>query len=188
MASFIGARLRAGALPQWFPYEGLGGPFIGQLNEGTFHPSSWLYAVLPSLLALRLQLVLGYAVAALGQLLLARRLGASAAAAALPWIGLCAAGVLSAERPWPWVAALALTWATAVLGGDSHSPLYGGLLVLFVCAALGSWRRFPLCVLAAALAAGLSAVELLPAIDVVARGVRSAWTATNRLSAYWALH
>ncbi len=83
LGHYIGSRLRHLELPQWFPYEGLGEPFIGQLNESTFHPTSWLYAVLPLTVALRWELLLGYLVAAFGQFLLARRLGANPAAAAL---------------------------------------------------------------------------------------------------------
>ncbi len=213
--SYIGARLRAGELPQWFPFEGLGEPFIGQLNESAFHPTSWLYAVLSPIAALRWQLVLGYAAAALGQLLYARRLGLGAAAAllsavvfafsgyavslsnlvpylwgmaTLPWIGLCAAGIARGEAPWRWVGALAALWATVVVAGDSHSPLFAGIVVLFTFAVLGGARRLPLAVVAGLLALGVAGAELLPAIDVVAQGPRTAWNRVAALSGTWALH
>jgi len=211
---YAGARLREGKLPQWFPYEALGEPFIGQLNESAFHPTSLLYAVLSPAAAVRWELLLGYLAAALGQLLLARKLGLSLAAAALaavvfafsgyaislsnvlpylwgvaalPWLGLLAAQIFTAERPWPWVGALALCWATIVLAGDSHSALFGGLVVFFVGAVTGRLRRLPLCVLASLLAVGLAGAELLPAIDIVRAGPRMSWNPA-RLSSYWALH
>jgi SAM-dependent methyltransferase len=218
LGHYIGARLRAGHLPQWFPYEGMGEPFIGQLNESTFHPTSWLYAMLPLAAALRWELLLGYAAAAFGQLLFARKLGMSWTAstlaavafafsgyaislsnvlpylwgvATLPWLGFCAAEVFTSERPWPWVAALAIFWATIVVAGDSHSALFGGLVALFAGAQTGRLRRLPLCILASLIAVGLAGAELLPAFDIVRAGPRTGWnTAENNklLSTFWALH
>jgi hypothetical protein len=215
---YIGARLREGKLPQWYPYEGLGEPFIGQLNESAFHPASWLFAILPGPSALRWDLLLGYLAAGLGQLLLARRLGMSLTASALaavvfafsgyaislsnllpylwgmaslPWLGLFAAEVTTRDRPWPWVAALALCWASIVVAGDSHSALLGGLVVLFVAALTRGLRRLPLCVLASLLALGIAAAELLPAIDIVKAGPRALWNSASNIrliSAFWALH
>jgi hypothetical protein len=218
LGHYIGARLREGKLPQWFPYDGLGLPFIGQLNESAFHPASWLYAVLPLAAALRCQLLLGYLAAAFGQLLFARKLGmswtASALAAAaftfsgylislsnlvpylwgiasLPWLGLFALEVYTRERPWPWVAALAMCWATIVVAGDSHSALFGGVVALFTGAQTGRMRRLPLCVLAALLAVGLAGSELLPALDLVREGPRAAWSTAENMrinSSIWAFH
>jgi hypothetical protein len=216
LGHYIGQRLRTGHLPQWFPWDGLGLPFIGQINEGTFHPVNWLYAVLPLPAAVRWELLLGYCVAAFGQLLFARKLGLSWTASALaslgfafcgygislsnvlpylwgvamlPWVGLFAALVCEQTRPLPWVAALALCWATIVVAGDSHSALLGGLIALFAAAHAGRLRRLPLCVLASIIAIGLAGAELLPAIDIVREGPRTAPTQNLAyLSRFWALH
>jgi len=105
LGQYIGTRLREGKLPQWFPYEGLGEPFIGQLNESTFHPASWLYAVLPLTAALRWELLLGYLAAAAGQLLLSRKLGLSATASALAAVVFALSGYpisLSNLLPYLW--------------------------------------------------------------------------------------
>src|SRR5207247_3586786 len=40
-------RLSAGELPQWFPYDALGRPFIGVAHTGVFHPFTALYFFLP---------------------------------------------------------------------------------------------------------------------------------------------
>ena len=215
LGSYIGARLREGSLPQWFPWEGLGEPFIGQLNESTFHPSSWLYAVLSPAGALRLQVLLAYLAGGFGQVLFGRKLGLSFPAAALaaiafifsgyalsmsnlipylwgmatlPWLGFLASHVCTSERPWPWVAGLSLCWSTVVLAGDSHSALFGGLVALFAAVQAGRIRRLLHCLAAAGIAIALSAVELLPAIDVVRAGPRVAWSDVGMLSSRWALH
>jgi hypothetical protein len=218
LGQYIGGRLREGKLPQWFPYDGLGEPLIGQLNESAFHPATWLYAMLPVAAALRGQLLLGYLAAAFGQLLFARKLGLSWTAcalaavafafsgyaislsnvvpylwgvAALPWVGLFAAEVCTRERPWPWLAALSLSWATIVVAGDSHSALFGGVVALFAAAQTGRLRRLPLCVLASLVAVALAGAELLPALDIVREGPRTRWDSAEmieRLSGYWALH
>src|SRR5258708_9368205 len=105
LGHYIGSRLRHLELPQWFPYEGLGEPFIGQLNESTFHPTSWLYAVLPLTVALRWDLLLGYLAAASGQLLFARKLGMSWSASALAAVALTFSGYAFSLRnvlPYLW--------------------------------------------------------------------------------------
>src|SRR5207237_6660955 len=111
--------------------------------------------------------------------------------ASLPWLGLFAAEVYLRDRPWPWVAALGLSWATVVVAGDSHSALLGGLVVFFIGLVLGRLRRLPLCILASVLAIGLAGIELLPAIDIVRSGPRAGWGGMGSirlLSVGWALH
>jgi SAM-dependent methyltransferase len=217
LGKYIGDRLREGRLPQWFPYEDLGEPFIGQLNEGTFHPTSWLYAFLPLAQALRWELLLGYLVAGAGQLLLGRKLGFSAVGAALaavifafsgyaismnnllpylwgfaslPWLGLFAVEVCTTDRPLPWVAAMAVCWASIVVVGDSHSALFGGLVVLFVCAVTRRLRRLPYCIASGALALCVAAAELVPAVALVKGGRRVTWGTDTivSLSSFWSLH
>ena len=41
--AYLHARLRAFELPQWFPYEGLGVPYIGQIATNHFHPGLWAF-------------------------------------------------------------------------------------------------------------------------------------------------
>src|SRR5216684_2494555 len=36
-------RILHGEFPQWFPYDGLGQPFVGMVISGAFHPSNLLY-------------------------------------------------------------------------------------------------------------------------------------------------
>src|SRR2546427_13287514 len=43
LKQYVIERLMAGELPQWFPYEALGCPFIGVSGIGVFHPFTLLY-------------------------------------------------------------------------------------------------------------------------------------------------
>ncbi|MBX7114822.1 MAG: YfhO family protein [Myxococcaceae bacterium] len=62
-------------LPQWFPYDGMGQPYISALVSAALHPLNLLYLVLPLESALKWGLLLSYFAAALGVFGLARRLG-----------------------------------------------------------------------------------------------------------------
>ena len=59
-------RLAAGALPQWFPYEALGRPFIGVTVTGVFHPFTLPYFLFPVHDAYRASTLLSCLLAALG--------------------------------------------------------------------------------------------------------------------------
>jgi hypothetical protein len=66
-------RIGHGEFPQWFPYDGLGQPFVGMVISGAFHPSNLLYLSLPLGTALKLNVLLCYPVAFFGTYLFARR-------------------------------------------------------------------------------------------------------------------
>src|SRR5262249_49794991 len=76
-------RVRRGELPRWYPYDGLGAPYLGMLISGTFHPSKLLYLVFGLGTALKLNLLAGYWAALVGMYLLAREGGRSELAASL---------------------------------------------------------------------------------------------------------
>jgi len=70
-------RLAAGELPQWFPYEALGRPFIGTAATGIFHPFTALYFLLPAPDAYRVSTLLSCLLAAVGAFTLGRTLNFS---------------------------------------------------------------------------------------------------------------
>jgi hypothetical protein len=70
-------RVRAGEVPTWFPYDGLGQPFVGLLVAGVFHPLKLLYLWLPLGTALKLNLLVCYPLGLVGVYLLARQRGLS---------------------------------------------------------------------------------------------------------------
>ena len=61
-----GQMLRAGHLPLWDPWIWSGTPLLGGLNAGSLYPGTWLYAMLPGLVAWTVNLVFVYWVAAAG--------------------------------------------------------------------------------------------------------------------------
>ena len=193
--------MREGQLPGWFPWEGLGEPFIGQGITATFHPVNLLYLAFNDALALRLEIATAALLGLLGQVLLARHFKLSAPAATagavvlvfsgyalsmtsnpaylrglcmLPWVALFAAEVMSAARPFAAVAGLAVCWALIPLGGDAASTLLAALVVAAVALGHGRSRRVALLGLGALLAGFLAAPELLPSSSVRAE-TRSCW-------------
>src|SRR5207247_4365079 len=74
-------RLSTGELPQWFPYEALGRPFIGTAATGVFHPFTALYFLLPAPDAYRASTLLSCLLAAVGAFTLGRTLNFSRAGA-----------------------------------------------------------------------------------------------------------
>jgi hypothetical protein len=62
-----------GEFPAWYPYDGLGEPFVGMLIGSPFHPSKFLYLALPLGAAITVNILLCFPVAFLGTYILARR-------------------------------------------------------------------------------------------------------------------
>ncbi|MHB1846773.1 MAG: hypothetical protein ACYCWW_18280, partial [Deltaproteobacteria bacterium] len=209
LRAYLTQRLRAGQLPQWFPYEGLGVPFIGQIVTATFHPKSLLLLPLDALSAIKVNLLIDYLVAEAGAYLLCRRAGASRIGAAcgavalafggyalgmasnlvfldgyatLPWVAWAALRL--ADRPGPRPAALlAAAWALVLLAGDAQSFLFAPLL--FVPALEGRLKSRPgkaalgWMALAGLLSVTLCAAELVPALSVAAASGRRAGAASS---------
>lgn len=88
-AVYAAARLQAGELPLWNPYQQLGGPFLATLQAGVLYPPNALHLVLPSQGAFTWLAAAHLALAAVGALVLARACGAG------PW-GAASAGLLHA--------------------------------------------------------------------------------------------
>src|SRR5207245_8523490 len=70
-------RLSAGELPQWFPYDALGRPFIGVTHTGVFHPFTALYFFLSVPDAYRVSTLLTCLLAAVGAYALGRTMALS---------------------------------------------------------------------------------------------------------------
>ena len=85
-------RLRAGELPEWFPYDSLGRPFLGVAITDVFHPFTLLYFLLPPADALRFSTLLCCLLAAAGAFGLSRRLQVSVAGSFLAGLAFACSG------------------------------------------------------------------------------------------------
>jgi hypothetical protein len=212
---FIHESLKAGALPQWYPYEGLGVPFIGQIITATFHPQTLLFLPFAPPLALKLNTLLAYLFGAVGAYHFARGFRASRRASltgaaaltfggyalsmsdnlpylmglmTLPWVGWATQRVVRSQRGKD-VALLGLSWALIFLAGDAQSFALAPLLMLAV--ALGERAPLkPYLLLAASgvLAVLLISAELLPAMAVYSESARFAGQSVIDFGRFWALH
>lgn len=212
---FWAERVRAGHLPAWFPFEGMGEPFVGQGIGSTFHPVNLLYLVFSDALALRVEVASAVLVAMAGAVLLARRLGVSAPAAVtgavalafngyslsmtsnppylrgvslLPFVALLSLEVLESARPRRAAAGLAVAWALIPLGGDAAGTLLAGAVVVAMGLHHGPSRRLLGLAGAGLLAGLLAAPEVLPGAALRSGSILARLSNAEFLSSYWALH
>lgn len=187
LRAYLTERLRRGQLPQWYPYEAFGVPFIGQVQDGLFHPFTLLLLPFSPVTAIKLQLALAWLLGLVGAYRACRALPgvqrpaavASAIAFAfggyafgvshnpsyliafltLPWV-LWATLRLAATGAGRHLAALGALWALVFLAGDAQEFALCPLILL----AAGAWKRPARFAAAGLLAALLVCVELLPAL------------------------
>jgi hypothetical protein len=202
--------LRALRLPLWNPHEGTGLPLFAQVQHGVLHPVSLALAAVWPQAGMDAFIVAHVALAALGAALLARRLGASAPAAALAGLGYGLSGyVLSMSAVLPYLAGAATApWAVAALAvaeGPGPLTLAGlavailhlsgdpqwALVAALVGGALALEARGPRGLAAAALAVGLgtglAAVQLAPAWAWLGETVRGRIDLPQTERTQWAL-
>jgi hypothetical protein len=214
LRTYMAERLRSWALPEWYPFENLGEPFIGQVVTGVFHPLSLLYVVVDPVLALRLEILLCYLLAWIGALLNLRAMGLSWRAtatgvlayglsgyalamsnnlpylrgfAALPWLAWGVQRLARTRTPMIAVPGAAICWALILMGGDLQSYLLGALVALCVLVSAGSLRRIGWLILSGILSACLAACELLPAWVARSQSIRTGAT-TAAIGQDWALY
>lgn len=209
-------RLLSGELPQWFPYEGLGRPFLGIPVTGVFHPMSVLYLILPVPEAYRLSTLLTCLLGALGAFALGRTLGLSRGAALLSGIAFacsgyvvsltenlvylystcalpffCAALEKALLKGSAWVAAPALIWASVFLQGDVQTGYYYGFIALLWSAMRpsGPFRETGLrLAVIGALVALLACVQLGPAASVFVASDRTDIALFHQQALNWSTH
>jgi hypothetical protein len=130
-----GQMLRAGHLPMWDPWIWSGSPLLGGLNAGSLYPGTWIFAVLPGLVAWTANLVFLYWVAAFGIYVLARMYGLTPLASVLGGASFAFAGSMTAQMvhlgvvqgaAWiPWMVAGELRLAQLFLPGTARRPESG---------------------------------------------------------------
>jgi len=212
---YLVERLAAGELPQWFPYEGFGVPFLGNGGTGVFHPFTVLYFLLPVHDAYRVSVLLSCLSAALGAFVLGRILGLSRSGAVLSGVAFagsgyvvsmtdnlvylhsvcllplfCAALEMALAKHFAWVAAPALIWTMVFLNGDPQTGYYYGFIMLLWTAgrAAGGYKRATLRSMAViVLTVLLAGVELGPATAIYAESFRRT-SEFSALTLEWSMH
>ncbi|WP_309897321.1 hypothetical protein [Archangium sp.] len=197
----LGESLRAGTLPEWWPWDGMGMPLVAVPVLSTFHPSTLFFTVLPFHAAFVLQLLVPVPIALLGTWRLGRALGLRPVFAALAATGYVLGGyflglteftsmsLAAAALPWLWWGALrcrggtfrpgvlALSLAWMLLAGDPHLSIMGllGAAALVVRRARPQRLLRPALSLAVGtvLAVALSAVQLVPSLLLFRESPRS---------------
>lgn len=192
---FTAQELQEGRLPLWNPYNASGEEWLANPQTGVFYPPAWLLVALPFPAASMLHLLFHVTLLGWGAyLLFARRASQGAAlvgAVALmlsgpmlsmldvsnnistvAWIPLVLWAALEAA---PLRAALALTMA--FLAGEPFFAGVAALLFAVVVVARGISSRQPgralrVVAIAAAVTIGLTAVQLVPFLEVVMRSDR----------------
>ncbi len=198
---FMAQLVRHGALPLWNPLIQMGFPFLATLQTGFYYPLSVIYYLFPFDQAFNWFLVVHYALGAYFMYLLGRELEQSVPAAAGAGLVFAFSGYLASVLHMPttlasvvWLplvflffrrslapddrlknlAATGVFLALMFLGGEP-TVFYGTVCCLLVYLA---YRRQPAggVVLAGAvgLAAGITAVQLLPFAELLSHSVRGA--------------
>lgn len=189
---FTAQELKAGRLPLWNPYSASGEPWLANPQTGVFYPPAWLFLVLPFATAFMLHLLAHLALLGWGTYLLLQRtlsrgaalVGAIAAMFSGPILSLldvsnnfCTVAWIplalwcAGERAWKRGGAVL---ALAFLAGEPFFAALAALLFAIVALATKEWRgRIGGVALAAVIAIGLSAVQLLPFVEYAAESDRT---------------
>jgi hypothetical protein len=207
-------RLLNRELPQWYPYESLGVPVIGQIALGTFHPFTFLFLPFQAVTAEKLSLLLSYLLGLFGAYRLARILPASRLASvtaafsfafggyalgvsciiayamshcALPWVAWAAIRVARMQRLKD-AALLGGLWSLVFLAGDAVSFSLAAVLLAIALVDAFSWRGVGLMALGGCVASLLVGIELIPATAVAAESVRALGQQSPTMGLSWAFH
>ncbi|HEX2695046.1 MAG TPA: hypothetical protein VHP61_04790 [Acidobacteriota bacterium] len=200
--------LKEGNFALWTDAHGNGQPFLANPKNAIFYPTTWLYLFLPLFTAFKLHYLIHALLGWLGLYLLCRSyslsrrasfLGASlfafsgmylssfefynhiAALCWMPWILL-----LLNREPRPGrtrLVSLSLLWALMILAGAPEFIL----MTLFLAAGqafltAGKWKKkIAIAVLSLLLATILSAVQVLPSLELLGRTERAAQSAQSPL-------
>lgn len=153
---YMAERLLNGELPQWYPYEAMGRPFIGVPSTGVFHPFTALYFLFSAHEAYRFSTLLSCLLAALGAFALGRHFAFSLTGSSVAGLALACSGYvvslsdnivylystcllplfclcldLALRRSAAWIVASALVWASIFLNGDVQTGYYYGFIALW---------------------------------------------------------
>lgn len=200
---FLADMLGQWKIPLWNPYIHGGQPFLANINNVALYPTALLYSFLPLLTAFNLEISLHLIGCAAAAYILVRKLGAPPAASFVCGVvyGFCGytlscATFLNRILAAPYLPLLLFTWHSYLVEGKRRwflaTALCGALLVLAgapetamigfatilvwtlvtdsprtIASKLGAWLLVTL------FAAGLSAVQIIPTLELTRASVRS---------------
>ncbi len=184
---YTSIQLRAGLLPHWNPYSASGEPWLANPQTGAFYPPMWLFLVMPFESAYMLHLALHLLLLGWGAyLLFARSLSPGAALAGATILTFCGPtmSLLDVSNnlcsfAWVplviWCAVSRASWrlsglvlALTFLAGE---PFFAALAALLFVLLARDAKRI---VLSALTAFGLSAIQLLPFLEMLRGSDRAA--------------
>ena len=216
LKQYLMERLSAGELPQWFPYESLGRPYIGATHTGTFHPFTALAFLFSVHDAHRAATLLTCLLAAIGAFTLGRRLNVSRTGSLLAGLAFALSGyvvsltesvlylysicmlplfclaldkALNGARAW--AVAPAVVWTTVFLIGDIQTGYYYGFVALLWTAARARDSRLAACLRLApvcTLVIPLAAIQLGPAWAVFVDSERLHPAQFHEQALVWSTH
>jgi hypothetical protein len=160
---YSATRLHEGALPLWNPENGLGAPFMANMQSAIFYPANWLYFLLHDRAFLVARVWLNMLVAAVGMYALARNVArVGPAGASVASVMFAFGGFVTSWAMWPHMNVAVwlpwLWWATARL---IDAPSFGRLAALTGFVALSVLAGQPEITYYTALATGLFALFLV---------------------------
>jgi len=205
--------IRSAQLPLWDPYLNGGQPYLADLNNMALYPTNLLYVVLPPLFALNLDIVFHILLCAVAVYCLARSLGLSPVAslvagamygfcgytlslanllnrlAAMPYLPLILLAFqryLSLKKS-KWFVCAVILGVFQVFAGAPEMVLLTWMTVFVFTCVNGRPVNAIACMCLFLLIAGIAAVQILPAIEMVRQSTRSAGTGYATFSA-WSLN
>ncbi|GEM_PF-1515932 len=106
-------RLLSGEFPEWYPYDGLGSSYVGNVVTAILHPSIILHLIFSHTVALSLSAILSHFIAGAGIFFLLRHWGCGKAAGFIGAIAYsCSGYLMSMDGNLPYLlAASAIPWA-----------------------------------------------------------------------------
>lgn len=191
---YTAIHIRSSLLPYWNPYSASGEPWLANPQTGVFYPPTWLFVALPFDTAYMLYLAVHLLILGWGAYLLFSRAVSSGAAlagaamvtfcgpvmslvdvsnnlASFAWVPLVLWCAVS--RASPRVAGLVL--AMTFLGGEPFFAAVAALLYMIVV------RDLRLTIRSAVTAFGLSAIQLLPFLEMLRGSDRAARLSANQI-------
>lgn len=184
---YTSVQLRAGLLPYWNPYSASGEPWLANPQTGAFYPPAWIFLVMPFASAYMVYLALHLLLLGWGAYLLFVRTvspGAALAGAAIitfcgPTMSLVDVSNNLCSFAWLplviWCAVSRASWrvsalvlALTFLAGE---PFFASLAALIFVILARDWKKIALTALGAF---GLSAIQLLPFLEMLRGSDRAA--------------